>query len=275
MSKNSAVQTEKDGGGSSYGLWPGSIAIELPIGPGRVHEKPVRTSTPIDSRSSPSEAAVDPATRICQMMDELPQPYQAAVLRRLHQQPADTATSDRVAGSARRWIVGFLALCCVVLIPWTIGLAVTLPRHYLVGNWPLAWTGFDIILLGFLSTTAWALWKQRQVAIPAAMVTSALLLCDAWFDILTAHPGRCMILSIATAMFAELPVAILLGGSSIELLRLNMSIVHPGETGPKLQALWRARLPASTSGPDPTWSSLTARTRFNARHGETLAGTKT
>ena len=66
------------------------------------------------------------------------------------------------AGPVRRWIVRFLSLCCLVLIPWTIGLGVTLPRHYLVDNWPLAWTGFDAILLGCLSTTAWALWKQRQ-----------------------------------------------------------------------------------------------------------------
>lgn len=184
-------------------------------------------------------------------------------------------TPDRVTGSVRGWIVGFLALCCVVLIPWTVGLAVTLPRHYLVGNWPLAWTGFDIILLACLSTTAWALWKQRQVAIPAAMVTSALLLCDAWFDIVTAHPGRCMILSIATAMFAELPVAVLLGLISIELLRLNMGIGQPGEPDPKLQALCRTRLPAGTSGPYPTWSSLMARTRFDPRDRETLAGTRT
>ena len=206
MSKNSAVQAEKDDSGSSFPLWPGPIALELPNDQSRLYEEPLRTSTPIDTRSSPSEA-VDHVTRLCQMMDELTRPDQAVVLRRFHQQSADTATLNRGTGSARQWIVGFLALCCLVLIPWTIGLAVTLPRHYLVENWPLAWTGFDIILLGCLSTTAWALWKQRQAAIPAAMVTSALLLCDGWFDILTAHPGRCMILSIATAMFAELPVA--------------------------------------------------------------------
>jgi hypothetical protein len=272
VSKNSAVRAEKDGSGSSFPLWPGSIEVEPPpAGPGRLNEEPLRTSMPIGSRSSSSDT-VDQAAHICQMMHELTRPEQPAVLHEFHQQPADTANSDRVTGPARLWIVGFLALCCLILIPWTIGIALTLPRHYVVGNWPLAWTGFDLILLGCLSTTAWALWKRRQVAVPAAMITSALLLCDAWFDILTAHPGRCMILSIATAMFAELPVAILLGLTSIELLRLNMNIGQPGEPGSKLQTLWRARLPERTSGPDPT---LTARTRSKARDRETLVSSAT
>lgn len=178
-------------------------------------------------------------------------------------------------GPVRRWIVRFLSLCCLVLIPWTIGLGVTLPRHYLVDNWPLAWTGFDAILLGCLSTTAWALWKQRQVAVPAAMVTSALLLCDAWFDILTAHPGRCMILSIATAMFAELPVAILLGVIAIELLRLNMGAGQAGVSAPELQTLWRAPLLAPASGPTSTWNSLTAAPSFDEPERQDLASSRT
>jgi hypothetical protein len=250
VSKNSAQRAEKDDSGSDYPLWRGSNAIERTTGPGPLNGEPLATLTPIDTRSSPS-GPVDQATRVCQMMYELSWSDQAAVLRRFHMQSIDTATSDPVTRHARRWIACFLSFCCLVLIPWTIGLAVTLPRHYLVGNWPLAWTGFDIILLGCLSATAWALWKQRQVAVPAAMITSALLLCDAWFDILTAHPGRCMILSVATAVFAELPVAILLGLTSIELLRLNMGIGPHAGLASKLPALWRAPLPASESGAVP------------------------
>jgi hypothetical protein len=85
----------------------------------------------------------------------------------------------------------------------------------------LAWTGFDIILLGCLGTTAWTLWKQRQVAVVASMITSALLLCDAWFDIVTAHSGRCLDLSIATAVFGEIPIAVLLGLVSVRLLHAS------------------------------------------------------
>ncbi len=125
------------------------------------------------------------------------------------------------AGAGRRWIVRFLAFCCIGLIPWTIGLALTLPRTYLVKDWPIAWTGFDVVLLTCLATTAWSLWKQRQIAIPVSMITSVLLLCDAWFDILTAHRGHCLMVSIATAILAELPIAILLGLISVRLLHAS------------------------------------------------------
>jgi hypothetical protein len=122
---------------------------------------------------------------------------------------------------------------------------VTLPRSYLVGNWPLAWTGFDIVLLVCLGTTAWALWRQRQVAVAASMITSALLLCDAWFDIVTAHSGRCLVVSLMTAAFVEIPIALLLGVVSIRLLRANQRAVvgigaHPA-------SLWRAPLVSSAS----------------------------
>jgi hypothetical protein len=33
--------------------------------------------------------------------------------------------------------VVFLLVCAVGLIPWTVGLAVTLPAHYVVGSCPL------------------------------------------------------------------------------------------------------------------------------------------
>ena len=227
MIKNSVARGKKDDSGPSYPLRGGPIAIEPTTGLDHRKGESLRTSRPIDSWSSSSDP-VDPATRTGRIPYERPWPDQDAVLRRFHQQLACAAASDRVRRHARRWIVWVLGLCCLVLVPWTIGLALALPRHYLVGNWPLAWAGFDIILLGCLSTTAWALWKQRQVVVPAAMITSALLLCDAWFDILTAHPGHCLILSIATAMFAELPLAILLGLTSIELLGLNTGIGRRG-----------------------------------------------
>jgi hypothetical protein len=119
---------------------------------------------------------------------------------------------------ARLWIVRLLAVCCVGLVPWTIGLALSLPRSYLIGDWPVAWVGFDVVLLGCLGTTAWGLWRRRLVAIPASLFTAALLLCDAWFDVVTAHGGPCLAVSAATALLAEIPIAILLGLTSIRLL---------------------------------------------------------
>jgi hypothetical protein len=254
VSENSAVRVGDDGNGSASSLSRGSIAIKPPTNRVHVSVDPWESSTAIANWRTSSNIPEQPAL-ILQMMDELSRPERAEVLRRLHQLSADEAPHHRDTETARRWIARFLALCCLVLIPWTIGLALTLPRHYLVGNWPLAWTGFDIILLGCLSTTAWALGRQRQVAVPAAMITSALLLCDAWFDILTAHTGRCLIVSIATAVFAELPIAALLGLTSIRLLRCNMGVGRHAEPTAMLQPLWRTPLVASTALLAPQGSS--------------------
>ncbi len=178
--------------------------------------------------------------RICERVHELDSVERALVLRALTVPTAEQPRSRRRAPGSRHRIALFLVLCCLGLIPWTIGLAVTLPRSYLVGNWPLAWTGFDIVLLACLGTTAWALWRQRQVAVAASMVTSVLLLCDAWFDIVTVHSGRCLVLSLITALFAEVPIALLLGVVSVRLLRANAgAVIGIGADPP---SLWRAPL---------------------------------
>ena len=44
-----------------------------------------------------------------------------------------------------------------------------------------------MVLLGCLAVTACGLWKQRQIVVPASIITSVLLLCDASFDLLTAN----------------------------------------------------------------------------------------
>jgi hypothetical protein len=137
---------------------------------------------------------------------------------------------------------------------------VTLPRSYLVANWPLAWTGFDAILLGCLATTAWALHKQRQVAVPASIITSALLFCDAWFDILTAHSGLCRSVSIATALLAEIPLALLLSLISGRLLRATVRAGSP-EINQAQLSIWRTPLLIQT-----TPSSGTRRRQHSQQH---------
>lgn len=41
----------------------------------------------------------------------------------------------------------------------------------------------EFVLLGCLAVTAWGLWKQRQIVVPVSIITSVLLLCDAWVDL--------------------------------------------------------------------------------------------
>ena len=92
-----------------------------------------------------------------------------------------------------------------MLVPWIVVLAVRLPREYVAGNWDVAWVGFDVALLLGLAATAWAVWKRRQVAVPAAIVTGTLLVTDASFDVLTASTARDRAVSITFAVLVELP----------------------------------------------------------------------
>jgi predicted anti-sigma-YlaC factor YlaD len=154
---------------------------------------------------------------------------------------ADSGMNQGIDAAPHR-VVRLHAVCCLALIPWTIGLALTLPRSYLVANWPLAWTGFDVILLSCLATTAWALHKQRHVAVPASITTSVLLFCDAWFDILTAHGGLCRTVSVVTAVLAEIPLALMLSVIAGRLLRASASAAV---TDAACSSIWRTPLPGS------------------------------
>ena len=101
------------------------------------------------------------------------------------------------------------AVSSLALVPWIVVLAITLPHRYVSAHWTLTWVGFDVGLLAALIATTVLAWLRRRAVIVAAATAAALLLCDAWFDITTAHPGG-LLLSIGTAVVLELPLAALL-----------------------------------------------------------------
>ncbi len=118
----------------------------------------------------------------------------------------------------------------------------SLPRTYVAANWRLLWTGFDVVLLVCLSVTAWGLWKQRQVVVPASIITSVLLLCDAWFDLFTANGHRQLIVSAAAALFGELPLAVMLSLLSVRALRVGARAARAMEQNAPVTSLWRTSL---------------------------------
>jgi hypothetical protein len=109
--------------------------------------------------------------------------------------------------------------------------------------------------------SAWALWKQCQWAVMATLATSVLLFCDGWFDIVTAHDGRCLVVSVATAVFAEIPVGVLLGLLSIRMLRADRVLTQnrgwwsgsgwPGPENRSALAVEEPSLLSPTTGPLP------------------------
>jgi hypothetical protein len=107
------------------------------------------------------------------------------------------------------WVAPAFLLCSVVLIPWTAMLFLTLPQSYGANHWRLAWGGFDVGLALALAATGIAVLRRSPLAEIAATVTGTLLLCDAWFDVLTSHGTADVVQALAGALVVELPLAVL------------------------------------------------------------------
>jgi hypothetical protein len=116
------------------------------------------------------------------------------------------STSDQ----QRRRLMAVVTAICLGLIPWTVYLASTLPRHYVASHWRFTWVGFDIALMVALALTAWRGFRREPRFPTTAVVTATLLTVDAWFDITTASKADRPV-SLASALLVEVPLAILLG----------------------------------------------------------------
>jgi hypothetical protein len=147
--------------------------------------------------------------------------------------------ADDAERTRRRFVI-VLGVASVLMIPWIVLLAVTLPPRYLAGHWRATWVGFDVALGGALAFTAWAALRRRQIVVPAALISGTLLACDAWFDIMTAS-GPDQWLSLATAVF-ELPLAGWLLFVAHHLLRLTVRRGRELAGEPTDVSLWRLPL---------------------------------
>jgi hypothetical protein len=103
--------------------------------------------------------------------------------------------------------LGFL-VGAVILITWTIFLGLSLPPKYDAGHWRFLWTGFDAVLIAVLLLAAWATWYRRQILAAIAIVAGTLLLCDAWFDMVTSFGHRDEWLTLLTGFGVELPLGV-------------------------------------------------------------------
>jgi hypothetical protein len=106
-----------------------------------------------------------------------------------------------------RWVTPLLTAVAVFLLPWTLYLTFTLPSRHVTSHYDVAWVGFDIALLTAFAATSWAAIRSSPWLVPLAAATGTMLVCDAWFDIVTSQSGGEMAEAIAEAVFAELPLA--------------------------------------------------------------------
>jgi hypothetical protein len=97
----------------------------------------------------------------------------------------------------------------VLLIPWIVYLALTLPTRVTAGHYRLAWVGFDCLLGVAFARTGFLAMRHREQTEVAAVVTATLLIVDAWFDIVTSATDAQLTQAVLLAVFGELPAALL------------------------------------------------------------------
>ena len=146
------------------------------------------------------------------------------------EQPLGDVIDPEFLARVRRIRLSLMIGGSMAMVPWLGYLSVTLPENYVAHNWPITWIGFDVLLVGFMLTTAVLGYLRRQLLVLAAFTTGVLLICDAWFDLMTAGP-KDIWLSVITALLVELPLAIFMITSAVRIMRLTMMrlwLLHPG-----------------------------------------------
>ena len=137
------------------------------------------------------------------------------------EKPLSEVIDPALLGRIRRIRLGLMIGGSMAMVPWLGYLSVTLPENYVAHNWPVTWIGFDILLVVFMVATAVLGYLRRQLLVQAAFTTGVLLICDAWFDLMTAGP-RDVWLSVLTALLIEVPLAVFMIFGAQRLLRLTM-----------------------------------------------------
>jgi hypothetical protein len=136
------------------------------------------------------------------------------------ERPLDEVFPPAVQRRMRRNRLTLMVGGTIALIPWMIYLAFTLPANYVAHNWPATWIGFDCVLIAFMIATAVLGLLRRQLVLLAAFTTGVLLICDAWFDIMTADPSQLQ-LSVLTGALGNIPVAVIMITGAVRLVRLT------------------------------------------------------
>jgi hypothetical protein len=161
------------------------------------------------------------------------------LIKRLARPVDDFVPSHRWLRRTREVRILLLAVSAVLLVPWIVYLAVTLPRHYVADNWDVTWVGFDVLLLVMMVATAVLGYLRRQMLVLTAFATGVLLVCDAWFDVVTAH-GDDQTWSVVSALVVELPLAAFLIIGALQILRLVAARLWALDAG---QHAWQVRIP--------------------------------
>jgi hypothetical protein len=134
----------------------------------------------------------------------------------------------------------------VILLPWIVYLAETLPRRQFDRHYRAAWVGFDLFLIFAIARTAYMAFRvDPRVQFPAT-ATAVLLFVDAWFDIMTSADRSQFFEALVLALLVEIPAAVF----SLYLARsVNRRVLELAHVGiPPLGQLWWLEASSPTPG---------------------------
>ena len=147
--------------------------------------------------------------------------------------PPDAVIEPEARRRARRmaWLYTGAA---VVLLPWIVYLAVTLPKHNIDRHYRSAWVGFDIILVAAIVRTAYLAFRMDPRVTFPATATAVLLFVDAWFDVTTSGNRAQVAEALLLAALVEIPAALfsLYLARSVNLRILQRAKLEPGPMQP-------------------------------------------
>ena len=75
-------------------------------------------------------------------------------------------------------------------------------------------------------TTTWSVWKRRQLAIPALVISATFLVIDSWFDVATSQEGRDFWVALLLAGLVEIPSAFAFIRLARRLIRASIENTH-------------------------------------------------
>lgn len=161
----------------------------------------------------------------------------AQLARMLAEMVGDDVRDGPLRQTHRGRFLRFVVITCVLLVPWTAYLALTLPPKFTADQWSLTWTGFDVALIAVIAVTGWAAVRRRQFVAVGLIAWATLLACDAWFDVTLDWGSPGLPASLLTALFVELPVATMAAFAARNLW---------------LRTIWTARLRHGVREPVPS-----------------------
>ena len=99
-----------------------------------------------------------------------------------------------------------LTVAALALVPSLVVIEVAVPPVQIAHHLRVAWTGLDVFELVALAGTAMAIRRRSRLAIVSGTVAGALLLCDAWINVVpTTAAARLGGIGMA---FLEVPLAV-------------------------------------------------------------------